>query len=148
MNAFPIQTIACAFAQLITITGAPRLMRVVIWAALILSASEAAAQLPAGDTSANAIFRGCNAFVQGRATDTQLYGLGNFCAGIVLGLGFVGQDLSRPEWQSCAPATTNAQQLARVVVDFIEAHPERMREDFRRLTLEAFHDAWPCKSGP
>jgi hypothetical protein len=38
--------------------------------------------------------------------------------------------------------------LARVVVDFIEAHPERKSEDFRRLTLEAFHDAWPCKSGP
>jgi Rap1a immunity proteins len=120
---------------------------VVVWAALIVSASEAAAQLPAGDTSANAIFRGCKAFVEGRATDAQLYGLGNFCAGIVIGLASVGQDLSRPEWQSCAPATTNAQQLARVVVDFIEAHPERMREDFRRLPLEAFHDAWPCKSG-
>ena len=146
MNVFPIQTIACSFAQLIIITGAPRLMRVVIWAALIVSASEAAAQLPAGDTSANAIFRGCKAFVEGRAADAQLYGLGNFCAGIVIGLASVGQDLSRPEWQSCAPGTTNAQQLARVVVDFIEAHPERMRDDFRGLTLEAFHDAWPCKS--
>ena len=147
MKAFPIQTIACPFAQLIVITGAPRLMRVVIWAALIVSASEAAAQLPAGDTSANAIIRGCKAFVEGRAADAQLYGLGNYCAGIVIGLASVGQDLSRPEWQSCAPGTTNAHQLARVVVDFIEAHPERMRDDFRGLTLEAFHDAWPCKSG-
>src|SRR5262245_66660776 len=148
MNAFPIKTIACAFAQLIIMTGAPRLMRVVIWAALILSASEAAAQLPAGDTSANAILRGCKAFVEGRAADMQLYGLGNYCAGIVIGLASVGQQLSPPELQSCVPATTNAQQLARVVVDYIGTHPERMREDFKRLTLEAFHDAWPCKSGP
>jgi Ssp1 endopeptidase immunity protein Rap1a len=145
MNAFPTQTIACAFAQLITVTG---LMRVVVCAALIVSASEATAQLPAGDTSANAIVRGCQAFVEGRATDTQLYGLGNFCAGIVLGLASVGQQLSPPEWQSCAPAASNAQQLARVVLDYIGAHPERMREDFKRLTLEAFHDAWPCRSGP
>src|SRR5262245_15951963 len=150
MNAFPIQTVATVargFAQLITVTGAPRLMRATVWAALIVSASEAAAQLPAGDTSANAIFRGCKAFVEGRATDAQLYGLGNFCAGIVIGLASVGQDLSRPEWQSCTPATTNAQQLARVVIDFMEARPERMHEDFKRLTLEAFHDAWSCKSG-
>jgi Rap1a immunity proteins len=147
MKAFLIRTLARGFAQMITVIGAPRLMRVVIWAGLIVSASEAAAQLPAADTSANAIFRGCKAFVEGRAADAQLYGLGNYCAGIVIGLASAAQDLSRPEWQSCAPATTNAQQLARVVVDFIEAHPDRTHEDFKRLTLEAFHDAWPCKSG-
>lgn len=45
MNVFPIQTIVGAFAQLITVTGAPHLMRAIIWAALIVSASEAAAQL-------------------------------------------------------------------------------------------------------
>ena len=148
MNAFlTVATVARGFAQLITVTGAQRLMRATVWAALIVSASEAAAQLPHGDTSANAIFRGCKALVEGQTTNPQLYGLGNFCGGIVIGLASVGQDLSRPEWQSCAPATSNVQQLARVVVDYIGARPDRMREDFRRLTLEAFHDAWPCKSG-
>src|SRR6266511_3949067 len=100
MNAFLRHAVARAFVLLITLTGAPGLVRavIVIWAALIVSASEAAAQLPTGDTSANAIFRGCKAFVEGRATDTELYGLGNFCAGIVLGLASVGQQLSRPEW--------------------------------------------------
>jgi hypothetical protein len=141
MNAFPIRTIACVF-------GAPRLMRAVVWAALIASAGEAAAQLPAGDTSANAILRGCKAFVEGRAADAQLFGLGNFCAGIVTGLASVGQQLSPPEWKSCAPSGTNAQEMARVVVDYIGTHPERMHEDFRQLTLQALHDAWPCKSGP
>jgi Rap1a immunity proteins len=147
MNAFLLETKARGFARLITVTGAPRLVRAIVWAALIVSASEAAAQLPAGDTSANAIFRGCKALVEGQTRDAQLYALGNFCAGIVVGLASVGQQLSLPEWQSCAPATSDAQQLARVVVDYIGARPDRMREDFRRLTLEAFHDAWPCKSG-
>jgi Rap1a immunity proteins len=139
MNAFLIHTIARALG----LTGAPGL---VMWAALIVSASEAAAQLPTGDTSANAIFRGCKALVEDRATNVQEYSLGNFCAGIVIGLASVGQHLSSPEWESCAPATSEVRQLARVVVNYIEKHPERMREDFRRLTLEAFHDAWPCKS--
>jgi Ssp1 endopeptidase immunity protein Rap1a len=142
-----IQTIARAFALLITLTGPPRLVRAVIWAALIVSASEAAAQLPTGDTSANAIFRGCKALVEDKAGDVQVYSLGNFCAGIVIGLASIGQHLSPPEWQSCAPATSDVRQLAQVVVNYIETRPERTREDFRRLTLEAFHDAWPCKSG-
>src|SRR5262245_33635364 len=127
MNAFLIQAIARAVALRISLTGAPRQVRAVIWAALILSASEAAAQQPTGDTTANGIFRGCEALVEGQTTYQQLYGLGNFCAGIVIGLASVGQDLSRPEWQSCAPPTSNVQQLAGVVVDFIEAHPDRMR---------------------
>src|SRR5262245_17285156 len=142
-----MQTIARAFALLTTLAGAPRLVRALIWAALIVSASEAAAQAPALDTSANAIFRGCKALVEGQTRNAQLYALGNYCGGIVIGLASVGQHLSPPEWQSCAPATSEARQLAQVVVNYIETHPERMREDFRRLTLEAFHDAWPCKSG-
>ena len=140
-----MQTSDRAFGLLITVTGAPRLVRAFIWAALIVSASEAAAQLPTGDTSANAIFRGCKALVEGQTRDAQLYALGNFCGGIVVGLASVGQHLSLPEWESCAPATSEARQLAQVVVKYIETHPERMREDFRTLTLEAFHDAWPCK---
>lgn len=148
MNAFLIQTMARSFAQMIIDTAAPRLMRAIVCAALIVSVSEAAAQLRTRDTSANAIFHGCKALAEGQTTNAQLYALGNFCAGIVIGLASVGQHLSLPEWQSCAPATSDAQQLARVVVAYLEAHPERMGEDFRRLTLEAFHDAWPCKSGP
>jgi hypothetical protein len=146
MNTFLIHAIARAFALLITLTGAPRLVRAVLWAALIVSTSEAAAQLPTKDTSANSIFRGCKALVEGQTANAQLYALGNVCAGIVLGLASVGQQLSLPEWQSCAPANFDARELARVVVNYIETHPERMREDFKRLTLEAFHDAWPCKS--
>jgi len=146
MNAFLTQSIARAVAPRITLARAPRLARAFILAALIVSASEAAAQLPAGGVSANAIFRGCKALVEGQTANAQLFALGNLCAGIVIGLASVGEHLSRQEWQSCPPATSDARQLARVVVDYMGAHPERMREDFRGLTLEAFHDAWPCKS--
>jgi hypothetical protein len=143
-----IHTIARAFAQLITLTSAPRrIVRAAVWAALIASASEAAAQQPTQDiTSTEAVLLGCKALAEGRTANAQLQSAGNFCAGFVIGLASVGQYLSPPELRSCAPPASTAPQLALVLVKFIEAHPERMREDFRRLTLAAFHDTWPCSN--
>jgi hypothetical protein len=99
------------------------------------------------DTSANSVFLGCKAFVEGQATNLRLNQLGNYCSGIVHGLAGVGEYLTPQEWQSCIPPTSTARQLARVVISYIEARPQRMHEDFRGLTLEAFRYAWPCKSG-
>jgi hypothetical protein len=87
-------------------------------------AGMAAAQSPDG------WFLGCKAFAEGRAnTQPQLYGMQSFCSGVVHGL-----------------VASTPSQLARVVVQYVEAAPERMHEDFRQLTLEAFHNAWPCTS--
>jgi hypothetical protein len=67
MASFLMQTIARAFAQLTT--GALRqIVRAVVWAALIVSANEAAAQQPTDDVSANAWFLGCKGFVEGRVS--------------------------------------------------------------------------------
>jgi Rap1a immunity proteins len=105
----------------------------------------ATAQSVQEDTSANSVFLGCKAFVENRATNAQLVSAANFCSGVVHALGYAGKTLP-PEYQSCVPPTSDARQLARVVVNYIEAQPQRMHEDFRALVLEAFHNAWPCKS--
>ncbi len=49
-------------------TIARQIVRAVVWAALIMSASEAASQQPTDDTSANSVFLGCKAFVDAYAT--------------------------------------------------------------------------------
>jgi hypothetical protein len=116
----------------------------IMLAALIAAAAEASAQTRnSQDTSANAVFLGCKAFTEGRGTTQEQYMLGNYCSGVVFGLSYIG-NVMPPEWRYCAPAGSSGQQLARVVVNYIEARPERMHEDFRLLTLEAFHYAWPC----
>jgi Rap1a immunity proteins len=139
-----IQNVARAFARLINVTSAPhRIVRVIVSAALIASVIEAAAQQPAQDV---ATFRGCKALAEGGTADAQLQGAGMFCAGFAFGLASVAQYLSPPGLRSCAPATFTASQLASIIVKYAEAHPERMHEDFRQLTLEAFHDAWPCNN--
>jgi hypothetical protein len=118
--------------------------KTMIWAVLMALPSKAAEQLGAQDNSAEAVLSGCKAFVEDRANGTESMMLASFCSGVVYALGAAGQYVSMPEWRSCVPAGSTARELARVVLKYIETRPERTHEDFRRLTLEALHDAWPC----
>ena len=133
-------------ARLITLTSVPRrIVRVIIMAVLVASVSEAAAQQPSQDFSrGNDLFHGCKVLSEGGTADAQLQSAGMFCAGFAFGLASVGRYLSVPGLRSCAPATLTAPQLVSVIVKYVEAHPERMSQDARQATLEAFHDAWPC----
>src|SRR5262245_16926433 len=115
-------------------------------AILLASLTVAQAQPATDDTSANSVFLGCKSYAETERATVQLLQLGNFCSGVVHGLAYVGKALP-PEVQSCVPPTSTTKQLARVVVRYIEARPQRMHEDFRNLTLEALHNSWPCKSG-
>ena len=65
------------------------------------------------------------------------------CAGIISGLAYTAKFL-RPDTSSCRPQGVTTGQMVRVVVAYIERRPERMYEDFRRLAIEAWHEAWPC----
>jgi Rap1a immunity proteins len=136
---------ARTFGRLIDLTSAPRrIVRATVCAALIASASEAAAQQPTQHTiNADAIFRGCKILAEGGTADVVLQSAG---AGFLFGLASLPQDLSPPEWRSCPPSGSNPSQFAQALVKYIEAHPERIREDFRGLTLAAFHDTWPCSN--
>ena len=95
--------------------------------------------------SANEMFSGCKAFVDGQMRTSQLGAMGNFCSGVLHGIAGMSKLLPL-ELQSCPPAASNAEQLARVALKYIEAKPQRMHEDFRLLAVEAFHQAWPCTS--
>ena len=63
----------------------------------------------------------------------------SFCAGIVIGLSFMGQS-----YGICVPAGTTAQQAASIVVQYIDGQPARIHEDFNRLAVEALRANWPC----
>ena len=111
-----------------------------VGAAFLALGGTATAQSPDG------WFLGCKAFAEGRPnTQPQLYGMAHFCSGVVHGLMAVGP-LLPAGLKFCPPEASSPSQLARVVVKYVEAQPQRMQGDFRQLTLEAFHDAWPCKS--
>jgi hypothetical protein len=63
----------------------------------------------------------------------------NFCAGIVVGLSFMGHP-----YGICVPAGTTSQQIASIVVQYIDGQPDRIREDFNHFAVEALRANWPC----
>ena len=62
-----------------------------------------------------------------------------FCAGIVAGFSFMGQP-----YGICVPGGTTAQQVASIVVQYIDGQPARIHEDFNRFAVEALRANWPC----
>ena len=121
-------------------------MRFAMLVAATMVCSTTVQAQPAGDDhSANAVYAGCKAFAAGqKVSDYQIAMMGNYCSGIVHALTGITAYLTGG-WQSCIPPSSNASQSTRVVLKFLDDHPERMHEDFRELALEAFHQAWPCR---
>ena len=65
--------------------------------------------------------------------------LKSFCAGVVVGLSFMGQP-----YGICVPAGTTSEQVTNVVVQYIDGQPSRIHEDFNHFAVEALRANWPC----
>jgi Rap1a immunity proteins len=105
---------------------------IMVIAALMLSGGSAFAVDMA---SANYVMPGCRAFLNKTNTDVFLSGL---CHGLIAGAQYRSQEICEPD------GITHGQEV-RVVVQYIDARPARMHEDFRKLALEAIRAAWPCQ---
>lgn len=84
--------------------------------------------------SAEYIMPGCRQFLIG---NTQFHFLEGNCNGIVETLEFMSPDL-------CVPPGSTLGEAVRIVVQYIDARPIRLQENFRLLALEALASAWPC----
>ena len=106
---------------------------VVLIAALTLSLQgEALAQQ--NPYSANYVMPGCRDFMKGVSLNSFKRG---WCGGLITGLAQMHR--------RCMPPQLTQRQLASGIVQYIDAHPARMHEDFRNLAVEAMRVAWPCK---
>jgi Rap1a immunity proteins len=122
-----------------------------LFIAAVMALSLVGSALAAGDAgSGNAIMPGCRAQLQaGLTVDTNpadAFGQG-LCVGIITGLA-TSTALSKVALKSaffCAPQGPTIEQYIRVVVAYIDKHPERMHEPFEILALGALAEAWPCK---
>jgi hypothetical protein len=66
------------------------------------------------------------------------------CLGELDALNWIAPVTSSDLIRACIPTTTSQQQLAKVVVDFLDQNADRLREPFQGLVLEAFASRWPC----
>jgi hypothetical protein len=116
------------------------LARYTVAAAVFLSASAASAVEDA-TLSADQVLPACAAFIADRAP-REIDGVfqAGRCIGLMQGLGYAARLLG-----VCPPDEVTEALRARVAVTYVEAHPERMKEDFRVLAVEAMQKTWPCK---
>jgi hypothetical protein len=66
------------------------------------------------------------------------------CVEVVSTVMFLGPSLNEP-YTLCIPRGANPEQGVRVVVTYLEARPQRLRENFRALVREALASAWGCR---
>jgi hypothetical protein len=86
--------------------------------------------------SAKFIIQSCQNFLAGDAS--KLPFLQGRCFGVIDGLAYGSNDV-------CPPPTTTGEEMVRTVLQYISARPDRVREDFRVLALEALISQWACK---
>jgi hypothetical protein len=65
------------------------------------------------------------------------------CTGIIKTLGFLGRVLPDPV-KNCVPDNVVPGQGVRVVVKYMEAHPEKLHLNFTELAMSALAETWPC----
>jgi hypothetical protein len=60
----------------------------------------------------------------------------------------LGKSRALKEHWTCLdiPSGVTVGQMIKVVVQYIEAQPKRLHEDFTALAMEAMFDAWPCEN--
>ena len=65
------------------------------------------------------------------------------CSGAIEAI-FMLRHALDPSVRFCAPPRAAVAQNARIVVKYLDDHPERMNDDFTLLVIRAFNRAWPC----
>lgn len=93
--------------------------------------------------SANYVMPGCRQAIApppDKPTVNMLIGE-TLCTGMVWGV----WDIAENRKWVCSPGRAIITQGVRVVVQYIDARPARMDEQFPALALEALRAAWPCR---
>ena len=100
---------------------------------LFLTSGEAFAE---NSLSANSKIVGCRNYVSSSKDDLFLQG---YCAGAV-------QALVDFAAGACAPKGATNMQGVQIVLQYIDARPARLYENFSKLAAEALRQAWPCSN--
>ena len=106
---------------------------------------------PANAASVNEVLPACKLYLSlvarhGTVSQSEIPHLldAGECLGAVYAMLAVSRTLAEP-FKFCAPIEFDAEQGVRIVVAYVEKNPERGREDFTMLALEALRANWPCQ---
>jgi hypothetical protein len=121
-------------------------MRTIICAAMLaLATTTAGAAENPPELSANFLLPSCKAFINARGRWRVGQDPG-YCAGMLDLFALASDVLGKEDGWMCfrLPQGATEEQVARVIVHYVEVNPQRMHESFVILAAQALHDAWPC----
>ena len=58
---------------------------------------------------------------------------------------YVSPGTSDPIFEACASGKATRSELVAVFVAYVEQHPQRRHDEFIKVALDAFKEAYPCK---
>ncbi len=117
---------------------------------LIIAAAIAAIARPAyaqeRTYSGNDLIEACRVVAKGTITDTHDPLHVGVCLGEIEALNWTAPGVHDENFRSCPPDEVTRQQLAKVVVDYLDRNHDQLTEPFEGLALEAFAHTWPCSA--
>jgi hypothetical protein len=116
-------------------------MRLIKTIALLLGIVSACPAYAKSDISSGSYFlRACNSFLDTKVSvnDWHSYEEAGECFGSARMLIFLG----RKGAGICSPEGVTVSQVARVIVKYLNDHPEKLHEDYRVLSVEALQKVW------
>jgi hypothetical protein len=108
----------------------------VLFACLFLGQSTRAQDILSGNT----FLAGCKDNLTNSKQASFSVGI---CAGSVSTMLFVARG-RRQDASICPPVNATVEQGIRVLVQYLESHPQNLHENFQGLLLRSFQAAWPC----
>lgn len=96
-------------------------------------------------TSGNYFLEACRAAANNLSAAKDPFKSG-VCVGQIEALSQAASSLTQDFVHSCIPNTVTRQQMAKVVVAYMDSHPAFLHEPLGVLILLAFASAWPCKN--
>ena len=67
-----------------------------------------------------------------------------FCSGIVSGV-LSSSNIMERRYKFCPPPGVNLLQAMKVLVKFMNDHPDQLHQEVAVLATAAFFNAWPCR---
>lgn len=119
---------------------------------LIVAATMAAIISPARAQEPNQngidLIEACRAIAGGTVPTSDTALRIGVCRGQIEALNWLAPGAYDKRLRSCVPSTVNLQEMAKVVVDYLDHNRDRLREPFEGLALEALAQTWPCPQKP
>jgi hypothetical protein len=66
------------------------------------------------------------------------------CLGEIKALNWLAPGVADPNLRSCVPANVTDTEMAGTIVNYLDGNPDRLREPFQGLALQALAGTWPC----